>query len=150
VSARASATAAQRRAGAEDWRAALLEGGLLVFAAYHLALAVWMALSPRSFFTAVGPFGVRNDHYIRDTATFEAALGVGLAVAVRRPAWRVPLLAVLAVQFALHSVNHLVDIGAAHPAWTGYVDFASLAASTALLLWLLALARDPRTKGGSP
>ena len=146
----ASATAPQRRAAGEDWRAALVQAGLVVFAAYHLALAAWMAISPHGFFQAVGGFGVENDHYIRDTATFEAALGVGLAIALRRPSWRVPVLAVVAVQFALHSINHLLDIGSAHPAWTGYFDFFSLAASSALLLWLLSLARQPPREGGSP
>jgi hypothetical protein len=147
----ASATAPEARAtGAEDWRAALVQAGLVVFASYHLALAAWMAVSPHSFFTALGAFGVRNDHYIRDTATFEAALGVGLLIALRRPAWRVPVLGVVALQFALHSLNHLVDIAAARPAWTGYFDFFSLAASSALLLWLLALARQSPPQGGSP
>jgi hypothetical protein len=146
----ASATAPEARAtGGADRRAALVQAGLLVFASYHLALAAWMAVSPHSFFTAVGPFGVRNDHYIRDTATFEAALGVGLLIALRRPAWRVPVLGVVALQFALHSLNHLVDIGAAQPEWTGYFDFFSLAASSALLLWLLALARQSPHQGGS-
>ena len=120
-----------------------------MFAGYHLALAAWMAASPHSFFAALGGFGTLNEHYIRDTATFEAALGVGLLVAVRRPSWRVPVLAVVAVQFALHSINHLLDIGSAHPAWTGYFDFFSLAASSALLLWLLALARKSELEGGS-
>jgi hypothetical protein len=146
----ASATAPRRGAKDEDWRAALLEAGLLVFASYHLALAAWMAISPHSFFKALGPFGAFNGHYIRDTATFEAALGVGLAVALRRPAWRVPLLAVVTVQFALHSVNHLVDIGSAHPAWIGWFDFFSLAASSALLAWLLTFALHPTPEGDPP
>jgi len=88
----------------------------------------------------VGPFGVRNDHYIRDTATFSAAIGVGLLIALRRPSWRVPMLAITTVQFALHSVNHLVDIDKSHPAWNGYFDFFSLAAATVLLGWLLRIA----------
>ena len=111
--------------------------GVGVFGAYHLALALFMAVAPRSFFTNVGPFGVVNTHYIRDTATFNAAIGVALLVAVRRPSWRVPVLALTTLQFLLHSVNHLVDIGRAHPAWNGYFDFFSLATATLLLAWLL-------------
>lgn len=113
-----------------------LRAGLVVFAAYHLALAAYMAIAPHSFFTNVGPFGVRNDHYVRDVASFTAALGVGFLVAARRPSWRVPVLAITTVQFTLHSLNHLLDIGKAHPAWNGYFDFGSLALATVLLAWL--------------
>lgn len=114
--------------------------GVAAFGAYHLALALFMAVAPRTFFADVGPFGTVNTHYIRDTATFNAAIGVALLVAVRRPSWRVPVLTLTTLQFALHSVNHLVDIGRAHPAWTGYFDFFSLAAATLVLAWLLRVA----------
>jgi hypothetical protein len=146
----ASATTRRPTARAEEWHAAVLRAGLLVLAGYHLALAAWMAFAPHSFFGALGPFGVQNDHYLRDLATYEAAVGIGLTLALRRPAWRLPLLTVVTVQFALHSINHLVDIGSAHPAWTGYFDFFSLAATTALLVWLLLLSRQPPREGGSP
>ncbi|HEY7960831.1 MAG TPA: hypothetical protein VID29_02825 [Solirubrobacteraceae bacterium] len=111
--------------------------GVAVFGVYHVALALFMAVAPRAFFTDIGPFGVLNSHYIRDTATFNAAIGGALLVAVRRPSWRVPVLALCTLQFALHSLNHLVDIGRAHPSWNGYFDFASLAAATLVLAWLL-------------
>jgi hypothetical protein len=114
----------------------VLTVGLGAFAVYHLALALFMAVAPHAFYVDVGPFGVANDHYIRDVATYNAALAFAFAVAVRRPSWRVPVLALTTVQFALHSVNHLVDIGKAHPAWAGYFDFFSLAALTILLAWL--------------
>lgn len=111
--------------------------GVGVFGVYHLALALFMAVAPRAFFSNIGPFGVVNPHYIRDTATFNAAIGVALLVALRRTSWRVPVLALTTLQFALHSINHLVDIGHAHPAWNGYFDFFSLTAATFMLAWLL-------------
>jgi hypothetical protein len=115
----------------------VLKGGLAAFAVYHLALAAWMAVSPHTFYVRVGPFGTPNDHYVRDVATYNAAIGVALAIAVSRPAWRVPVLALTTLQFALHSVNHLVDIGKSHPAWNGPADFASLTVATVALAWLL-------------
>jgi hypothetical protein len=123
--------------------------GVAAFGVYHLALALFMAVAPRAFFTDVGPFGTVNTHYIRDTATFNAAIGVALLVAVRRPSWRVPVLALTTLQFALHSLNHLIDIGHSHPAWNGYFDFFSLAAATLLLLWLLrvAMTEEPTHPG---
>jgi hypothetical protein len=114
---------------------------LLAFAAVQLGEALFMAAAPHAFYEAVGPFGARNDHYVRDVASFYGALGVGCALAVRRPSWRVPVLAIMLVEYALHSANHLLDIDSAHPAWTGYLDFVALAATSVLLAWMLALAR---------
>ncbi len=110
--------------------------GIALFAVIQLGLALLMAASPHGFYTAVGPFGSFNGHYIRDVASFYGAIGIGLLVAVRRVSWRVPVLALTTIQYALHSVNHLLDIGKAHPSWTGYLDFFSLAAATVLLAWL--------------
>jgi hypothetical protein len=128
----------QPRAGAArvGHRPGPLELGIGAFAFLQLALAVWMVAAPHTFYTALGPFDVYNGHYIRDVATFYAALGAGLAISLRRPSWRVPALAITAVQYGLHSVNHLFDIANAHPHWTGYLDFFSLAAATLLLAWL--------------
>jgi hypothetical protein len=114
--------------------------GLAAFAAVQLGLALFMAASPHGFYTAVGPFGAFNAHYIRDVSSFYGAIGIGLLVAVGRMSWRVPLLALTSIQYALHSANHLLDIGKAHPAWTGYFDFCSLAAATVLLAWLCRVA----------
>jgi hypothetical protein len=133
-----------------------LRAGLVAFAAIHLGLALLMATAPHTFYKDVGPFEAFNPHYIRDVSTFYAALGAGAAVAVRRPSWRVPVLAMTAVEYGLHSLNHLFDIGRAHPTWIGYFDFATLAAATLLLAWLLRLATaepaalpTPHLKGGS-
>jgi peptidoglycan/LPS O-acetylase OafA/YrhL len=110
--------------------------GLLAFAAYHFGVAALMVFAPHTFFADIGPFGTQNDHYLRDTATFNAAFGAALLVAFRRPAWRTPVLCCVALQFALHAINHLADIGAAHPHWLGPADFISLALAAAALVWL--------------
>jgi hypothetical protein len=129
----------ERLTGAASLRtpaASVVKVGITVFAVLQLGLALLMAAGPHEFYTAVGPFGAYNGHYIRDLATFYAATGVGLLVAIRHASWRVPMLALMTVQYGLHSVNHLIDIGKAHPAWNGYFDFGSLAAATLLLAWL--------------
>lgn len=132
---REHAAEARGRHGAPD-EPILLQAGLIVLAAYNLGLALFMTISPHAFYKAVGPFGALNGHYIRDVATFSAALGFGFVVAIRRPSWRVPLLAVTTVQFALHTVNHLFDASSAHPRWTGWFDFVSLLAGTLLIAWM--------------
>ena len=110
--------------------------GVIALAVYHLAIAAMMIFVPHAFFTSVGPFGAQNDHYLRDTATFNLAFGVALLIAYRRPSWRTPILLCVTLQFGLHTINHLADIGAAHPYWIGPFDFASLALGTAALAWL--------------
>jgi hypothetical protein len=129
----------------------LLDLGIAVFAVIYLAQALFMLVSPHSFYKSIGPFDAYNPHYLRDVASFAAALGVGLAVSLGRPSWRVPMLAVATVQYGLHSINHLVDIDIAHPQWTGYFDFFSLAAGTLALVWLLSKAiACERAPAGSP
>jgi hypothetical protein len=125
--------------------------GLAVFAAVQAALAIFMVAAPHAFYTAIGPFGARNDHYVRDVSTYNAAFAAGLVIAIRHPSWRVPVLAILTLQFALHSINHLLDIASADPAWIGYFDFFALAAATVQLAWLTWLARGRvRTSPTSP
>jgi len=115
----------------------LLDLGIAVFAVVYLAEALFMAVSPHAFYKSIGGFDSYNPHYLRDVASFSAALGVGLAVSLGRPSWKVPMLAVATLQYGLHSINHLFDIDAANPRWTGYFDFFSLALATLLLAWLL-------------
>jgi len=113
----------------------------MILGVSQLALGLWMAISPGSFYDALGPFGDRNDHYLADVATFCLALGAVALVAARRPAWRLPVLAFAAIQYTLHAVNHLVDIGEGDPAWIGPFDFVTLALTAAGLAWLAEVAR---------
>jgi hypothetical protein len=117
--------------------------GLIAFAAYHFAIAALMVFAPHTFFTDIGPFGTQNDHYLRDTATFNVAFGAALLIAYRRVAWRTPVLCCIALQFALHALNHLVDIGGAHPHWLGPADFISLTLATLALVWLARESMQP-------
>jgi hypothetical protein len=102
----------------------------------QLALGLSQAIAPGSFHDAVADFGPQNDHYLRDISTLYLALGVALIVAADRPPWRVPVLAFATLQYALHAVNHLIDIGEADPGWIGPFDFVSLLLFAALLAYL--------------
>jgi hypothetical protein len=122
----------------------ILRAGLLALGLYQLALGLFMVLAPGTFFAEVGPFGSRNDHYIRDNATWELALAAVALVAVARESWRVPVLAVAAVHYVLHAVNHLIDVDEATPAWVGVVDLVLLSLGAGLLvaLWRQASNRE--------
>jgi len=115
-----------------------LRPALLALGVLHVVLAAWMLLAPRSFFAQVGPFGTYNGHYVRDNATWEMALGALALLAAVRPAWRVPVLALAAVQGALHAVNHVWDVDAARPGSSaGVLDAVSLGLLAVVLVALL-------------
>ena len=82
---------------------------LIVFGVYALGLGLFMMFFPGTFFDTLGTFGVRNDHYIFDNATFEMPQGLLLLAAVRRLSWRVPALAFATLHWALHSISHIID-----------------------------------------
>jgi len=109
---------------------------MLVFAAVQLVIGVLLWVTPGFFFEAIGPYGLRNDHYMGDLATWYLASGAAVAVAVRHPPWRVPVLFVSVVQYALHSFNHLLDVGEADPTWLGPANLVSLVLATTLLGWM--------------
>jgi hypothetical protein len=110
--------------------------GLIAFAVVNLTIAAALVFAPHTFFADVGPYGAQNDHYMRDLATFYAAIAAAGLVACRRPSWRTPVLCTMAIEYGLHTINHLADIGAAHPHWLGPANFASLAVATGALVWL--------------
>jgi peptidoglycan/LPS O-acetylase OafA/YrhL len=126
------------------WGVYVVTAGLALFGVYQVGVGLFMAVAPGSFFDTLGPFGPENVHYIVDTATFEFPLGVVLLASVPLASWRVPVLAYATLHWALHAVNHLVDIGEADPSWIGVFDFAALTAGTSLLAVLLVLAGRER------
>jgi hypothetical protein len=110
---------------------------LIVFAVTQLVLGLLLWLTPGFFFEEIGPYGPRNDHYMGDLATFYLALGAVALVALRHRAWRVPVLAFALLHYALHSVNHLIDVGESDPSWLGPANLAALVLGALLLGWML-------------
>jgi hypothetical protein len=110
---------------------------LIVFALGQVLLGLLLWVTPGFFYDEIGPFGARNDHYMADVATFYIALGAVALLAVRRESWRVPVLALALIQYGLHSLNHLIDIGQSDPGWIGPADFVSLTLGALLLAWML-------------
>ena len=92
---------------------------LFVFGAAQLVLGLLLWLTPGFFYDEIGPYPPRNDHYMADLATFYLALGAVALASVSRERWRVPVLTLALVQYGLHSLNHLIDIGDSHPGWLG-------------------------------
>jgi hypothetical protein len=115
--------------------------GLVVLGVSQLLLGLWMIIDPGSFYEHVGGFGVQNDHYIRDNATWALSMGIVALIAAWRPAWRLPVLVFAAIQFTLHTINHIADAGKAVGSTNGAADAVELAVGALLLValaWLCA------------
>lgn len=126
----------------KGWVRARMPAIMVGFGVSQIGLGLWMAISPESFFDVLGGFGPENPHYVRDVSTVYLALGVALLVGARRPAWRAPVLLVASLQYGIHSLNHLVDIGDAEPSWVGPLNAVTLVATAALFSYLFVVARD--------
>jgi hypothetical protein len=116
---------------------------LIVFGAAQIVLGLLLWLTPGFFYDEIGPYPPRNDHYMADLATFYLALGAVALASVSRERWRVPVLTLALVQYGLHSLNHLIDIGGSDPDWLGPANFVSLVLTTVLLAWMLTREREP-------
>ena len=116
---------------------------LAVFGAVQLLLGLLLWVTPGFFFDEIGPYGVRNDHYMGDLGTWYVALGAVTLVAVSQARWRVPVLALALLQNTLHVLNHAIDVSEADPEWLGPANLVSLILTSVLLGWMLQHAREP-------
>ncbi len=126
-----------------------LRTGLYFFAAVNLLTGILQLFAPGWFFDNIGSYGIRNDHYLGDVGAFYLAAGIALLVAVRRPAWREPVLVLAALWYAFHAANHLFDIGESNESDSrGATDTILLAIGAAALAYM---ARESaRAEGGGP
>jgi hypothetical protein len=113
---------------------------LIAFATAQLVLGLLLWAAPGFFHDEIGPYGPRNDHYMGDVASWYLALGAVALVAAQRASWRLPVLGFAFLQYALHSLNHLIDVDEADPRWLGPANLIALVLTTALLGWLVMVA----------
>ena len=109
---------------------------IAVIAAVNLAIGLFAAIAPGSFYEEIGTYGAENGHYVGDVAAFYLAAGIGLVVAVSRPAWRVPMLTLVAVWWGIHALNHLGDVNEASSDGKGITDTILIAAGSAAIGYL--------------
>lgn len=122
-----------------------------VLGAFHVIEGLYMLVLPGSFFHRIGNYGLENTHYVGDVGAFVIAYGIALLLAVGRPSWRTPALAVGALWYAVHALNHLFDIGEATSTARGVIDTLLLTIGAVLLGWLADVAqRERRPEGVAP
>jgi len=109
---------------------------IAIAAVINLATGLYAGIAPGSFQEEVATYGAENGHLIGDIATAYLAIGLGLAIAIWRPSWRVPTLAIAAVWTGLHALNHLGDISEASNDGKGITDTILLGVGALLLAYL--------------
>jgi predicted anti-sigma-YlaC factor YlaD len=114
-------------------RARYVEVALIVFGVYSVLLGMFMFFAPGTFFETLGNFGLRNDHYIFDNATFEFPLGLMMLAAARWPSWRVPALAFATLHWGLHALSHIIDRHHGAGDSIGMLEAGGLVVGTVLL-----------------
>ena len=114
-------------------RARFVDVTLIAFGVYSVLIGLFMMVAPGAFFDTLGSFGVRNDHYIFDTASFELPLGLLMLAAVKLPSWRVPALAFATVHWGLHALSHVIDPHHGAGDWIGWLEAGGLIVTTAIL-----------------
>jgi hypothetical protein len=125
---------------------------LVLIGAFHVAQGLIGLFAPGTFFEDIGRYPPQNDHYIGDVGAFYLAAGAGLLVSAWRPSWRVPLLAVGAVWYGVHSLNHLFDVGEARSDARGIFDTVALALAAlgSAALAKIAAKLNPSAEGRAP
>jgi hypothetical protein len=126
----------------------MVEVALVVFGVYALGIGLFMVFFPGTFFDTLGTFGVRNDHYIFDNATFEIPQGLLLLAALRRVSWRVPALAFATLHWALHAISHIIDSHHLEGDFIGWLEAGGLVATTVILALALRAAVTAEKGGG--
>ena len=121
-----------------------LIGGLFVI------LGVWAGIDSPSFTKTLADFGPENGHLVHDFGAASVAAGVGLLIAVRRVAWRTPILVVATIWNGLHAVSHLVDIGESRSRALGITEAVLLVGGTLVLGWLAVASGNLRASGPQP
>ena len=109
---------------------------LVVVGVQQLATGVTALLAPGTFYDVVAAYPPQNDHFLMDLGSWMIALGAIALYGARRAEWRAPLLGLLALQYALHTIPHVLHVDDAKEAWQGWFALISLALAALLLFGL--------------
>lgn len=128
-----------------------MQAALAVLAVLQIATGALALFAPGTFYDEVGRYGVENQHYVGDVGAFVLAYGIAVLIAATRPAWRVPVLALGAVWYGVHAINHAFDVGDARSDARGIVDTIYIGLGALLFAYLAWVAARLRAPGaGSP
>lgn len=113
-----------------------LQVALALIGVINAATGALALIASDTFFDQIGSYGVENSHYVGDVGAFVLAYGIALLIAIRVPSWRVPVLALGAIYYGLHALNHVFDTGEARSEARGWGDTIAIAFGGLLLAYL--------------
>ena len=97
----------------------MIKAVLVVAGLAQLLPGLLAFVAPGAFYDALAGYPPENHHFITDLGSWQIALGVAALYAATRVEWQVPMLGILTLQYALHAVSHVIDVGDSDPAWQG-------------------------------
>lgn len=117
-------------------RTDLVTAVLLVVGVTQLATGVLAFVAPGAFYDLVAGYPPENHHFLKDLGSWSVALGAVALYGARRADWRTPLLGLLAIQYLLHTVSHVIDAGDSDPGWHSTLALVTQGFGAVLLIAL--------------
>ena len=114
-------------------RADVVTTVLIVVGVQQVATGLLAFVAPGAFYDVIASYPPQNDHFVMDLGSWQVALGAIALYGARRAEWRLPLLGFLALQYALHTVPHILHVDDADPGWHGVFGLGTQAFGALLL-----------------
>ena len=126
----------EQPAGRAQARTDIVTAVLLVVGAIQILTGITALAVPGGFYDAIAGYPPENEHFIQDLGSWQIALGAIALSGARRQDWRVPLLGLIGLQYALHTIPHILHVGDSDPSWHGPFGLVAQAIGTLILVGL--------------
>ncbi|HEX8206929.1 MAG TPA: hypothetical protein VF587_12790 [Solirubrobacteraceae bacterium] len=118
-------------------RADVVTAVIAVVGASQILFGVVAFLFPGTFYDVVAGYPPYNEHFLMDVGSWQIALGALAVYGARRQDWRIGLLGLLALQYALHAIPHFIHFDDAEKSGQAWFATVALTATAVLLVALL-------------
>jgi len=116
-------------------RADVVTAVIALVGASQIVTGVIAFVFPGTFYDILAGYPPYNEHFLMDVGSWQ--IGALAVYGARRPDWRVGLLGLLALQYVLHLIPHLIHFDDAETSGQAWFATIALGATAALLIALL-------------